>query len=107
MVISDWAEAAVEIRGQGLTLWSKESPVPLTREQARDLAGFLLSPRAPTTTARLVAAGGLSMPRTPPGRTGGFRLATRIGDGAQIQHAITVADAAEIARLVSVAWGEG
>ena len=103
MVFSGRAEAAVEIRGRRLVLWWKESPVPLSQEQARDLAR-LLAPREPATAATLVAG---EWSFHAPGPTGAFRLARRINDAARIEYAITGADAAEIARLLSVAGGGG
>jgi hypothetical protein len=105
MVFSDRAEAAVEARGRGLVLWWKESPVPLTREQARELAGVLLAPRSPAAPATLVAGEWSFRATDPPGGTGAFRLVRRIGDAAEIGYAITGADAAEIARLLYLALG--
>ncbi len=105
MVFSDRAETAVEARGRGLVLWWKESPVPLTREQAQELTGFLLAPRSPAAPATLVAGQWSFRATDSPGGTGDVRLARRIGDSAEIGYAITGAEAAEIARLLYLALG--
>ena len=105
MVFSDRAEAAVGIRGRGLVLWWKESPVPLTREQARELAGFLLAPPSPAAAATLVAGEWSFHATDSPGGTRAFRLARRAGGATTIGYAMTSAEAAEIARLLSLALG--
>ncbi len=104
MMFSDRAEAAVEIRGRGLVLWWKESPVPLSQEQAREIAGFILAPGAAAT---LVAGEWSFHAADSPVGTGAFRLARRIGDAVKIEYTISGADAAEIARLLSAAGGGG